>query len=109
MGRFSKGLLTSVAILAAAMLFPAAGAAKTIKVTTTIGAAISTASSGDTIVVPPGTYDEGGLVVTQDDLTIRGSKGALLDASGHSIGIRVGADSITGDPPTCPALTVDDF
>ena len=109
MGRFSKGLLTSLAILAAAMLFPAAGAAKTIKVTTTIGAAISTASSGDTIVVPPGTYHEGGLVVTEDDLTIRGSKGAVLDASGNSIGIRVGAEGITGNPPVCPALTVENF
>jgi parallel beta-helix repeat protein len=109
MERFSKGLLTSVAILAVAMIFPAAGHAETIKVTTTIGAAIADADDGDTIVVPPGTYQEGGLVVTQDDLTIRGSKGAVLDASGFSTGIRVGADRITGDPPTCPPLTVDDF
>jgi parallel beta-helix repeat protein len=109
MGRFSKGLLASLAIMAATLLFPAAGAAETIKVTTTIGAAISAAGSGDTIVVPPGTYHEGGLVVTQDDLTIRGSKAAVLDASGNSIGIRVGADRITGDPPVCPALTVENF
>ena len=109
MERFSKGLLASLAILAVAMIFPAAGYAETIKVTTTIGAAIAEADDGDTIVVPPGNYHEGGLVVTQDDLTIRGSKGAVLDASGFSIGIRVGADRITGDPPTCPPLTVADF
>jgi parallel beta-helix repeat protein len=109
MKRLRKGLLASLAILAAGLVLPAVGSAETIKVTTTIGAAISEAGSGDTIVVPPGTYHEGGLVVTQDDLTIRGSKGAVLDASGNSIGIRVGADRITGDPPECPALTVDDF
>jgi parallel beta-helix repeat protein len=106
---FSKGLLASLAILAAALFFPAAGAAKTIKVTTTIGAAISAADPGDTIVVPPGTYHEGDLLVTQNDLTIRGSKAAVLDASGHQFGIRVGAGDITGTPPVCPALTVHDF
>jgi parallel beta-helix repeat protein len=109
MKRLYQGLFTALAILAAMAVFSAASAAKTIKVTTTIGAAISAADSGDTIVVPPGTYHEGGLVVTQDDLTIRGSKGAVLDASGNSIGIRVGADRITGDPPVCPALTVENF
>jgi parallel beta-helix repeat protein len=109
MKRFSKGLLISTLVLAAATLFPAAGAAKTIEVTSTIGAAIAAADPGDTIVVPPGTYHEGNLLVTQDDLTIRGSKGAVLDASGNEFGIRVGADSITGDPPVCPALSVHDF
>jgi parallel beta-helix repeat protein len=109
MQRFSTGLLIWAAVLAAAMVFPATGAAKTIKVTSTIGAAIAAADPGDTIVVPPGTYQEGGLVVTQNHLTIRGSKGAVLDASGNQFGIRVGADSITGDPPVCPALSVHDF
>ena len=40
MERFSKGLFASLAILAAVLLFPAASAAKTIKVTSTIGSSI---------------------------------------------------------------------
>jgi parallel beta-helix repeat protein len=109
MQRVKRGVLASLVALAAAAAIPATSGAKVVKVETTIQAAINEASSGDTIVVPPGTYHEGGLVVTQDDLTIRGSKAAVLDASGNSIGIRVGADSISGDPPQCPPLTVDDF
>jgi parallel beta-helix repeat protein len=109
MERFAKALIASLVVLAAAILFPAAGAAKTVKVKTTIGAAIAAAGNGDTIKVPPGTYHEGDLVVTQDNLTIEASKGAVLDAAGHDLGLRVGADSITGDPPVCPALSVADF
>jgi parallel beta-helix repeat protein len=109
MERFSKGLFASLAILAAVLLFPAASAAKTIKVTSTIGNAIAAAGPGDTIVVPPGTYHEGDLLVTQDNLTIRGSKGAVIDASGHDFGIRVGAGDITGTPPVCPSLSLHDF
>jgi parallel beta-helix repeat protein len=109
MKRLGKGLLALLAILAAAMLFPAVGAAKTIKVTTSIGDAIADAEDGDTIVVPPGTYHEGELLVTQDDLTIKGSKAAVIDASGNSVGIRIGAAGITGSPPVCPPLSVDNF
>jgi parallel beta-helix repeat protein len=109
MNRLQLGIVVSLATLATAVAVPATSEARVVKVTTTIEAAINEASSGDTIVVPPGTYHEGNLVVTQDDLTIEGSKGAVLDASGHSIGIRVGAGSITGDPPVCPALSVHDF
>jgi parallel beta-helix repeat protein len=109
MKRMKRGTVVLAAAVVAVAVLPATGAAETIKVETTIADAIAQASDGDTIVVPPGTYHEGSLVVTQDDLTIRGSKSAVLDASGNSIGIRVGADRITGDPPQCPAFTVDDF
>jgi parallel beta-helix repeat protein len=102
-------MVVSLAALATALALPATGEADVVRVTTTIEAAINEASSGDTIVVPPGTYHEGNLLVTQDDLTIEGSKGAVLDASGHSIGFRVGAGSISGDPPVCPGLSVHDF
>ncbi|HXK24689.1 MAG TPA: parallel beta-helix domain-containing protein [Myxococcota bacterium] len=89
--------------------FPIAALARsTIFVETTIQAAVDAASSGDTIVVPPGTYHET-VVVDKDGLTIRGSVAAILDASGHEYGMRVGTGEITGDPPVCPPLSVHDF
>jgi hypothetical protein len=63
---------------------------------------------GETIVVPPGVYHET-VLVTTDRLTIRGSRGAILDASGFEDGMRVGVGEISGDPPTCPALSVHGF
>jgi parallel beta-helix repeat protein len=109
MKRLHHTLVVSLGALTVMALVPATSAAETIKVTTTIEAAIDAASPGDTIRVPPGTYHEGNLVVTDDNLTIEGSKAAVLDASGHSIGFRVGAGGITGDPPVCPAPSVNDF
>jgi len=109
MKRLQLGTVVALAAFATSVAIPATSEAKVVRVTTTIEAAINAASPGDTIIVPPGTYHEGNLVVTKDDLTIEGSKAAVLDASGHSIGFRVGAGSITGDPPICPALSVDDF
>jgi parallel beta-helix repeat protein len=109
MKRMKRGIAVAIAALVGLAVVPATSGAEVVKVETTIEAAIDEASSGDTIVVPPGTYNEGDLVVTQDDLTIRGSKGAVLDASGHSVGLRVGADRISGEPPQCPPFTVDDF
>jgi parallel beta-helix repeat protein len=108
MRRLGVVALFLLVALTAAVL-PATAGADTIKVTSSIGDAIAAASPGDTIVVPPGTYHEGDLLVTQDDLTLRGSKGAVLDASGHEFGIRVGDGAITGDPPACPPLSVDNF
>jgi parallel beta-helix repeat protein len=107
MKRMKRSMVVAVAVLVGAAILPATSAAKTIKVKTTIADAIAQASDGDTIVVPRGTYQEGSLLVTQDDLTIRGSKAAVLDASGHNQGIRVGANGISGGQ--CPAFTVDDF
>ena len=109
MRRVNQGLLVLAMILLPVAVIPATSAASTIKVKTTIGAAIAAASPGDTIVVPPGKYHEGDLLVTKDNLTIRGSKAAVLDASGHEFGIRVGAGSISGDPPVCPSLSVNHF
>ena len=105
---WSALLLVTLAVFTSAALPIAALAGNTIVVQTTIQAAVDSASPGDTIVVPPGTYRET-VVVDKDDLTIRGSVAAILDASGHEYGIRVGTGEITGSPPVCPPLTVHDF
>jgi parallel beta-helix repeat protein len=88
----------------------AALAGRTIVVTTTIQAAVDAAQPGDTILVPAGTYHES-VLVTKSDLTIAGSRAAILDAAGFRTGIRVGSGSISrsGPAPTCPLLAVQGF
>jgi parallel beta-helix repeat protein len=98
--------LVAAGLLAAAI--PGAAHAETITVTSTIQDAVDAASPGDTIVVPRGVYHES-VLVAKDRLTIRGSRSAVLDASGFEDGMRVGAGEIGGDPPTCPALSVRGF
>jgi hypothetical protein len=87
---------------------PGAAQADTVTVASTIQAVVDAAGPGETIVVPPGVYHET-VLVTTDRLTIRGSRGAILDASGFEDGMRVGVGEISGDPPTCPALSVHGF
>jgi len=105
---WSTLLRATLAGFTSAALPMAALAGSTIVVETTIQAAVDSASPGDTIVVPPGTYHET-VVVDKDDLTIRGSVAGILDASGHEFGMRVGTGAITGDPPVCPPLSVHNF
>src|ERR1700728_4554740 len=51
---------------------------------TTIGAAVSAAAPGSTIVVCPGVYDEGVLIDKQ--ITLEGEGGAVIDASSSPSG-----------------------
>ena len=89
-------LVAMVALLGlAGVASPAAAlAGRTIVVTTTIQAAVDAAQPGDTILVPAGTYHES-VLVTKSDLTIAGSRAAILDAAGFRTGIRVGSGSIS--------------
>jgi parallel beta-helix repeat protein len=68
----------------------AAATGHTIIVSTTIQAAVDAAAPGDTIVVPPGIYQES-VVVSRPDLTITGGPKAVLEGEGLSstTGIRV--------------------
>ncbi|HEY6071865.1 MAG TPA: parallel beta-helix domain-containing protein [Anaerolineales bacterium] len=63
-------------------------------VTTTIQAAVDAANPGDTVRVPPGVYHENVLVM-KDNITIKGSRGAILDGTGlpGNSGITVRAPS----------------
>jgi nitrous oxidase accessory protein NosD len=57
------------------------GKVRVVKPGQSIQAAIDAASPGDTILVKPGTYAEA-LVIQTDDLTLKGSKGTVLEPPG---------------------------
>jgi parallel beta-helix repeat protein len=81
-------------------------------VSKSIQAAVNDAKPGDTIFVPRGTYRET-VRVLKDNITILGSEGAIIDASGFANGIHVGADIFARVPPpgipVCPAVVVKNF
>jgi parallel beta-helix repeat protein len=82
-----------------------------IVVSGSLQAAVDAARPGDTIVVPPGIYP-GGVVVDTSDITIRGSRAAVIDATGHRYGIQVGTGQIGVGPdgqPACPPLALHDI
>src|SRR6266536_3250017 len=91
--------LPVMALLASAMVaLPApalAGGDRVIRVTTTIQAAVDAAMPGDTVLVPPGTYRES-VLIDKSDLTLRGSRGAEIDAHGFTNGITVGTAEDNG-------------
>jgi nitrous oxidase accessory protein NosD len=67
-----------------------------VDVSTTIQAAVDVANPGDTVRVPPGVYHEN-VLVNKDNITIEGSRGAILDGTGlpGNSGITVRAPSPT--------------
>jgi parallel beta-helix repeat protein len=98
-------LLIAPAVLATAVLAAApSAAAEEIVVRSSIQAAVDAAGPGDTVVVPPGRYREA-VTIGKSGITIRGSRGAILDASGFAVGIRVAAGP---GGPACPTPTARD-
>jgi parallel beta-helix repeat protein len=89
----------------AALAATSAAHADTIVVRTTIQAAVDAAQPGDAVVVPPGRYHEI-VSITKSPITIRGSRAAVIDASGFPVGIR--ATSGPGGE-TCPPLALHDI
>jgi hypothetical protein len=93
-------------LLAAAGLALAAASpalADNLVVSTSIQAAVDAARPGDTIVVPPGRYHESVRIQTSR-ITVRGSRGAVLDASGFAVGIRA-ARGLGGQGCAAPTLS----
>ena len=83
-------------------------AGDTIVVTTTIQAAVDAADPGDTVLVPAGTYAET-VNVTEPGITIRGSRGAVLDGSGLGLQFGIRVRSLDGsrlDGFTLDGLTI---
>jgi parallel beta-helix repeat protein len=111
-GGKSMGKLTlTVALVGCAAVGIASAEAAIVVVSNTIQAAVSKAKPGDIILVPPGTYRET-VRVLKDNITILGSEGAIIDASGFANGIHVGADIFGQGPngiPICPAVAVKHF
>lgn len=96
-------LITLAAVVTVLAAAPAA-AAEEVVVRSSIQAAVDTASPGDTVVVPPGRYRES-VTVAKSGITIRGGRGAVLDASGFAVGIRAVAGP---GGPGCPPSTLRD-
>jgi len=64
-----------------AIIRPAKAQANIVVVSTTIQAAVDAANPGDTVRVPPGIYREN-VLVAEDNITIKGQSGAILDGTG---------------------------
>jgi parallel beta-helix repeat protein len=102
-----------VALLSAALLATAAQA-KTIKVvangtTEAIQTAIDAAGPYDTVAVPAGTYSGPTVKVEKSNLTLKGSRAAIIDATGNTYGLTVGTKLTFDDGPSCPAYGVSNF
>ena len=76
---FASLLITFLMMLAP--IKPVRAQTNVIVVSTTIQAAVDVASPGDTVRVPPGVYREN-VFVTKDNITIEGSRGAILEGTG---------------------------
>jgi parallel beta-helix repeat protein len=105
-----RAVAAAAAVLAGAA-FPAAASGADVVVRSTIQAAVDAAQPGDVVVVPPGRYHES-VVIAKSAITIRGRRGAVLDASGFDVGIRASSGEDVPGPqgfPVCPPLGLRDL
>jgi parallel beta-helix repeat protein len=107
-------LVTMAAALLGILALASAAQAKTIKVTANgtteaIQSAINAANPYDTVLVPEGTYSGPTVKVEKSNLTLKGSRSAVIDASGDTYGITVGTKLTFDEGPSCPAYGVSNF
>jgi len=102
-----RSVLCAILLVAGIPLVSAspATAQDVVVVTSSIQEAIDAAGPGDTIVVPPGRYHES-VRIAKSGITVRGSRGSILDASGFAVGIRAAAGP---GGPGCPPPTLRDI
>lgn len=108
----SLNIAFAISIVSCALALPLAAHASDIIVSNSIQAAVNAAAPGDRIIVPPGVYREN-VAVNKSDITITGSKNAILDGEGlaGTNGIRV-ASSTAGvylDGFTIDGLTIRNY
>jgi parallel beta-helix repeat protein len=109
-----RPIVVALVAVVSSVLPSSVAQARTSRVATTgstsaIQTAVDEAAPGDTIVVAPGTYSGPTISVKTSDLTIVGSKAAIVDATGDTYGITVGTQ-LTFDPgPSCPGFGVSNF
>jgi parallel beta-helix repeat protein len=89
-------------VVAAALAAAPSASADDVVVISSIQAAVDAAAPGDTVIVPPGRYHET-VTIAKSGITIRGSRGAVLDAAGFAVGIRA---SPGPGGPGCPTSTL---
>ena len=76
--------------------------------TQSIQNAVNAAAPGDTIAVSNGTYAGPTVNVEKDNITIRGSRSAVINAAGNRYGITVGHPDVNGElhpDPSCATTT----
>jgi parallel beta-helix repeat protein len=109
--RGRMGAAAIAGLLLAAAAFPSGAAGAVVVVQSSIQAAVDAAAPGDVVVVGPGRYHER-VVIAKSAITIRGRRGAVLDASGFDVGIRASSGPVVTGPDgieACPQRDLRDI
>lgn len=103
-----------LAALALSLALPASAATLIVREGESIQGAVDAAQPGDTILVRPGVYtgdpgEDWVVNVQKDDITLIGSRNAIIDATGKEYGVMVGPDVPINGTVGCPPIAVRNF